>query len=47
MSKSKFNGVDPLQVIDVDGKDLAKLQLLTSSGPREFLDWGKVSDSGN
>uniref|UniRef100_A0A914E218 leucine--tRNA ligase n=1 Tax=Acrobeloides nanus TaxID=290746 RepID=A0A914E218_9BILA len=40
MSKSKFNGVDPFEVVDADGIDLTRLLLLNSAAPRTVIDWG-------
>ncbi|KAK0425853.1 hypothetical protein QR680_009430 [Steinernema hermaphroditum] len=40
MSKSKHNGVDPLVVLERDGIDLARLQLLDSAAPRAPINWG-------
>lgn len=41
MSKSKHNGVDPLQVLDRDGVDLTRLQILSAAAPRQFINWGE------
>lgn len=46
MSKSKMNGVDPLEVINVDGRDLARLQLLDAALPRQPINWGHTQKSG-
>jgi len=46
MSKSKFNGVDPLDVIERDGIDLARLQLLFASSPQQELEWGHSQEAG-
>uniref|UniRef100_A0A914S7F4 leucine--tRNA ligase n=1 Tax=Parascaris equorum TaxID=6256 RepID=A0A914S7F4_PAREQ len=40
MSKSKHNGVEPLLVLDRDGIDLTRLQLLSSAAPRAPVNWG-------
>uniref|UniRef100_A0A915DN27 leucine--tRNA ligase n=1 Tax=Ditylenchus dipsaci TaxID=166011 RepID=A0A915DN27_9BILA len=45
MSKSKRNGVDPLEVIERDGVDLARLQLLDSAAPQQPLQWGFTQES--
>jgi leucyl-tRNA synthetase len=42
MSKSKANGVDPLEIIDKFGVDLTRLQLLGVSAPRADLNWGET-----
>lgn len=39
MSKSKANGVDPLDIIDEIGVDLTRLQLLGVSAPRANMNW--------
>ncbi|KAE9550185.1 hypothetical protein FO519_006593, partial [Halicephalobus sp. NKZ332] len=46
MSKSKHNGVDPIEVIQNDGADLARLQLLQAASPRANLDWGSSDLKG-
>ena len=43
MSKSKNNGVDPQELIDVYGADTARLFMMFSSPPDQSLEW---SDSG-
>lgn len=47
MSKSKANGVDPLVVIEEDGVDLARMQLLIAAAPRQPLNWGHSRGTGN
>lgn len=44
MSKSKANGVDPLDIIDKIGVDLTRLQLLGVSAPRANLNWGESGE---
>ena len=46
MSKSKHNGVDPIEVIQQDGADLARLELLHAASPRANLDWGSSDLKG-
>uniref|UniRef100_A0A8R1V340 leucine--tRNA ligase n=1 Tax=Pristionchus pacificus TaxID=54126 RepID=A0A8R1V340_PRIPA len=46
MSKSKHNGVDPVKVLEQDGIDLARLQLLDTSSPRAPINWGESDSSG-
>ncbi|KAI6241419.1 Leucyl-tRNA synthetase [Aphelenchoides fujianensis] len=46
MSKSKANGVDPLEVIDEVGVDLTRLQLLAAAAPRAHLNWGESDLKG-
>uniref|UniRef100_F1KUK4 leucine--tRNA ligase n=1 Tax=Ascaris suum TaxID=6253 RepID=F1KUK4_ASCSU len=46
MSKSKHNGVEPLLVLDRDGIDLTRLQLLSSAAPRAPVNWGDADTKG-
>jgi leucyl-tRNA synthetase len=39
MSKSKANGVDPIDIIKEIGVDLTRLHLLGVSAPRAHLNW--------
>lgn len=43
MSKSKHNGLDPLEVVRMHGADMARLMLLFSAQPRSEVDWGRVN----
>ncbi len=42
MSKSKHNGVDPLDALRRDGIDLTRLQLLDNAAPRSPINWGET-----
>lgn len=42
MSKSRFNGVDPVYVIEEMSNDLVRLLLLDAASPRLAIDWGTL-----
>ncbi|MFH4974188.1 hypothetical protein AB6A40_000897 [Gnathostoma spinigerum] len=42
MSKSKYNGVDPLDILSRDGVDIARLQLLGIAAPKSPINWGEA-----
>ncbi|CAD5207174.1 unnamed protein product [Bursaphelenchus okinawaensis] len=39
MSKSKGNGLDPMQIIDEFGVDMTRVQLLRAAAPRSDVNW--------
>uniref|UniRef100_A0A0K0DNH4 leucine--tRNA ligase n=1 Tax=Angiostrongylus cantonensis TaxID=6313 RepID=A0A0K0DNH4_ANGCA len=39
MSKSKRNGIDPLDVLSKNGVDITRLQLIDSAAPRQPVNW--------
>ncbi|KAJ1676665.1 Leucyl-tRNA synthetase, mitochondrial, partial [Spiromyces aspiralis] len=39
MSKSKYNGVDPVEVVKTYGADVTRLHILYKAPPREVLEW--------
>lgn len=40
MSKSKHNGIDPLDEIEKFGMDLTRLLILDAASPRVDIKWG-------
>jgi len=46
MSKSKRNGVDPLQVLDKYGADTARLFILFKAPPEKDLEWSEADGDG-
>ncbi|KHN75002.1 Leucine--tRNA ligase, partial [Toxocara canis] len=46
MSKSKRNGVEPLLILNRDGIDLTRLQLLDTAAPRAPINWGDADVKG-
>ncbi|KJH53549.1 putative leucine--tRNA ligase [Dictyocaulus viviparus] len=46
MSKSKQNGVDPLDVLGENGVDLTRLQLIDSAAPRQPINWEHSDHKG-
>jgi len=46
MSKSKRNGVDPLQVLDKYGADTARLFILFKAPPEKDLEWSEADVEG-
>ena len=46
MSKSKFNGVDPIQSMQEYGTDVTRAHLLFQSPPTEVLEWDEQKISG-
>lgn len=46
MSKSKSNGVDPEDVLQRDGIDMSRLQLLDAAAPRAPINWGESDLKG-
>ncbi|KAL6730610.1 hypothetical protein Aduo_001570 [Ancylostoma duodenale] len=46
MSKSKRNGVDPLDVLERNGVDMTRLQLLDSAAPRQAINWEESDQKG-
>ncbi|ORZ06957.1 leucyl-tRNA synthetase [Absidia repens] len=46
MSKSKYNGVDPVNVIEKEGVDATRLHMLYKAPPSEVLEWDDTSIVG-
>ena len=46
MSKSKFNGVDPLEIIATYGADTARLYSLFAAPPEKDLEWAPKASRG-
>jgi leucyl-tRNA synthetase len=46
MSKSKFNGVDPMALIDAYGADTARLYVLFAAPPEKDLEWNHEGVEG-
>ena len=46
MSKSKNNGVDPQQIIDIYGADTARLFMMFAAPPEQSLEWSDTGVAG-
>uniref|UniRef100_A0A914VST0 leucine--tRNA ligase n=1 Tax=Plectus sambesii TaxID=2011161 RepID=A0A914VST0_9BILA len=46
MSKSRYNGVDPMDVLRNDGIDLMRLQLVENAAPKSARNWGDDDTRG-
>lgn len=46
MSKSKFNGVDPVEMIEIHGCDTMRLIMLADVGPRSERNWSETTFPG-
>ncbi len=46
MSKSKYNGIDPMELIDRYGADTARLYILFASPPENDLEWNSEGVEG-